>query len=119
MTKRFLSMILALAMVLSLMPVVVLAEGAQEVTASPKAGTHAVAAHSAQCTAHCGGDATWTAWDGDVSKLAAGGHYYLTANTTLTGEVTVNADLHLCLNGLPSFCFKRQKLCSWGQLFPL
>ena len=96
MAKRIMAMLLTLAMVLSLMPAVVLAE---EATASPAAGSHTGTGHTAECDAHCGGSATWTAWDGDAAKLAAGGHYYLTANTTLTKEVEVQKDLHLCLNG--------------------
>ena len=96
MTKRILAMVLALIMVLSLMPVVV---GAETVTASPKAGAHTVAGHSAECADHCAASVTWTAWDGDRAKLVAGGHYYLTKDTTLTAEVEVAADLHLCLNG--------------------
>ena len=96
MTKRILALVLALIMVLSLMPVVV---GAETVTASPKAGTHTVAGHSAECADHCAASVTWTAWDGDRTKLVAGGHYYLTKDTVLTGEVEVAADLHLCLNG--------------------
>ena len=99
MAKRIMAMMLALAMVLSLAPTVVLADGEQEVTRSPKAGSHTVAGHSDECSAHCGNGVSWTAWDGDVTKLAAGGHYYLTADTTLTKDVEVAADLHLCLNG--------------------
>lgn len=99
MAKRIFAMMLVLAMVLSLLPSVVVAEGAQEITASPKAGSHTAAGHADECSKHCNSSVSWTAWDGDAAKLAAGGHYYLTANTTLTQEVTVNADLHLCLNG--------------------
>lgn len=96
MTKRILAMALVLVMVLSMVPV---AAGAETVAASPKAGTHTVAGHSAECADHCAENVTWTAWDGDRAKLAAGGHYYLTENVTLTAEVEVAADLHLCLNG--------------------
>jgi len=96
MSKRIFAMVMALAMVLSLVPVSV---AAGTVTASPKAGTHVAAGHSDECAEHCGSNAAWTAWDGDRTKLAAGGHYYLTADITLSGEVEVSKDLHLCLNG--------------------
>ena len=93
MKKRILAMALALAMVLSLVPVVATAEPAA-VTASPKAGTHTDAGHSDDCGLTSG----WTAWD-KADSLPTSGQYYLTKDVTLTGETQISGDLTLCLNG--------------------
>ena len=50
----------------------------------------------------------WTAWDGDVTKLQAGGYYFLENDATLTETVVLGSadttpkkpvELYLCLNG--------------------
>lgn len=93
MTKRVLAMVLALVLVLSMVPAVVLAEDTQ-ITKSPKAGSHADAGHSDDCGVTSG----WQAWE-KADSLPASGNWYLTKDVTLTAEHTVTGSLNLCLNG--------------------
>lgn len=93
MSKKILSIVLVLAMVLSFVPAYAVA-AEEEVTASPKAGTHTNAAHKCE---EC--DSTdWTPWTSG-STLPTEGHYVLMDDITLTGEITMTGDLHICLNG--------------------
>ena len=91
MMKRLLAGLLALALVLSFVPVVVSAEP-ETVTRTDKAGTH-TADHTCE---ECG--AVFTEWTSNNS-LPGAGHYYLTKDVTLTKEISVTGELHLCLNG--------------------
>jgi len=93
MTKRILAMVLVLAMVLSLVPAVVLAEGT-EVVASPKAETHTDAGHSDDCGLTSG----WQEWT-DGTTLPTAGQYVLKTDVNLTGDILMTGDLTLCLNG--------------------
>ena len=93
MTKRILAMLLVLALVLSMVPMVVLAEGA-EVTKSPKAGTHTDAGHAGDCGVTSG----WQAWESDNS-LPTAGNWYLTKDIHITTGDNTTGDLNLCLNG--------------------
>ena len=93
MTKRLIAFVIVLALVASFVPVfAVAADGA--VKASPKAGTHTNAAHKCE---ECGSTA-WETWS-DGSTLPTEGHYVLTNNIKLTGQITMTGDLHICLNG--------------------
>lgn len=92
MRRRILSFVLVLAMVLSFAPVFAVA-AEEEVKASPKAGTHTTAHKCEEC------DSTaWTPWTSG-SELPTEGHYVLMNNITLSGEITMTGDLHICLNG--------------------
>lgn len=93
MTKRILAMVLAVTLVFSLLPAVVLAEDTA-VTASPKAGTHTGAGHSDDCGVTTG----WQAWE-KADSLPTSGSWYLAQNVTLTAEHTITGSLDLCLNG--------------------
>ena len=93
MKRRILAIVLALALTLSMVPAVVLAEG-QEVTRSPKAGTHTDAGHSDDCGVTTG----WQAWE-KADSLPPSGNWYLTKDVTLTAEHTITGSLNLCLNG--------------------
>ncbi len=73
-TKRLLSVILSLAMAVSLLPMVSFAAG------------------------HSHGGVTFDAWSSS-SSLPASGNYYLTKNVTLNGEWSVSGTVNLCLNG--------------------
>ena len=94
MTKKILAAILTFALVLSMMPATVLAEGASNVTASPYANTHSDAGHSDDCGVTDG----WLPWD-KTDSLPTKGKYYLTDNVELSGEQYLMEDLTLCLNG--------------------
>ncbi len=90
MKKRILAFVMVLAMVLSLLPLGVVAE---EQTV-PEAHTDA---HD--CTA-CDGAVTWTAWDKKNEFPTTPGHYYLTVNVDLTGWRTIGSgEYTVCLNG--------------------
>lgn len=90
MTKRILALAMVLVMVLSLLPLGVVAE---EQTV-PEAHTDA---HD--CTA-CDGAVTWTAWDKKNEFPTTPGHYYLTVNVDLTGWRTIGSgEYTVCLNG--------------------
>ena len=96
MIKRMLAMVLVLAMVLSLMPTVVLAEGT-EVVKSPRSGQHTDAGHADDCGLTSG----WQAWGDDPGEtgLPTSGNWYLTKDIHVTGGVNTTGDLNLCLNG--------------------
>lgn len=93
MKKRLLSMLLVLAMVLSMVPVSVSAADVH----TP--GTHNAAGKCQKCNK----TVTWTAWGDDAAEktsLPTTGHYYLTDNVDMrSGTRTVASDLCLCLNG--------------------
>ena len=94
MTKRILSLVLVLAMLVSVLPVSgVYAEGAQ--TAHNHSDAHAC---SAQCTA---GTITWIAWNKADSLPADSGHYYLMTDVQLTNtqDTAAGKDITICLNG--------------------
>lgn len=80
--KRFLSALLALVMVLSMLPLAVSA-----------AGEHS---DSHKCE-KCNKTVTWTAWT-STTTLPTSGHYYLTGDVTVSAQ-TVASNLCLCLNG--------------------
>lgn len=92
MTKRIFAMLLAVAMALSMAPMVALAQ--EQVTASPKAGSHTADGHSDDCGMTDG----WQPWE-KADSLPTGGKYYLTSNVTVSGELYLMQDLTLCLNG--------------------
>ncbi len=93
MKKRLLSVLLVLAMVLSMVPVSVSAADVH----TP--GTHNAAGKCQKCDK----TVTWTAWGGTAAEktsLPTTGHYYLTDNVDMrSGTRTVASDLCLCLNG--------------------
>ena len=96
MAKRILAMLLVVAMVLSVLPVGVLAEGE---------GQQALTAHddSKHKCEHCDTTTTWTAWGDDAAektKLPTSGHYYLVSDIDLQAQTSVGSGhLVLCLNG--------------------
>ena len=96
MTKRILAMVLVLAMVLSLLPSVVLAEGAQ-VVRTLHAGQHTDAGHADDCGVTSG----WNAWGDDPEEtgLPTSGNWYLTKDVHITGGANTTGNLNLCLNG--------------------
>ena len=109
MLKRSFAMLLAIVLVLSLLPLNVIAEStAQKNTAytEPLAQHNHAASGDAHICEHCvaagktGSDAvpTWTALTG-TSLPTTSGHYYLTGNVTVTNKDLTNADVVLCLNG--------------------
>lgn len=88
MKRRLLSVLLVLAMVLSMVPVAVSAEGTHV------KGTHESNNHACK---KCGASAVWEAWPHD-DRLPTSGHYYLTADVT-TAQTVTTGNLCLCLNG--------------------
>ena len=87
MKKRLLSVLLVLAMVLSMVPVTVTA-----------ADVHVKGTHSASHTCQkCGASAVWQEWPHD-DRLPTAGHYYLTKDVT-TAQTVTTGNLCLCLNG--------------------
>jgi len=99
MTKRILSFVVVLALVLSVLPVHMVASAEQAVAAHGHSDAH-------QCSEQCsGGTDTWTPWgvtNGTADTLpTASGHYYLEGNITLSDRITVAAglDITICLNG--------------------
>ena len=93
MKRRLLSVLLVLALVLSMVPVTVSAEGVH----TP--GTHDA---NSKCE-KCSKTVTWTAWGDDPAEktsLPTTGHYYLVDHVDMSkGTRTVASDLCLCLNG--------------------
>ena len=83
--KRIFAMLLALVMVLSLVPVIALAE---------PANVHTSAGHGDVCSSI----ENWQPWEKDNS-LPASGNWYLTADVTVKAEVAISGTLNLCLNG--------------------
>lgn len=94
MLKRSIAWVLVLALVLSVMPLGVLAEGEKAI---PEAHSHSAAQHDCE---HCDGAVTWTAWE-KTDSLPTAGHYYLTADVKPTAQtkLTGTSELVLCLNG--------------------
>lgn len=92
--KKVLSVLLALAMVLSMVPVSVTAVGTVE--ASAYAGTHTTTGHTCD---ECGAT-EWQPWP-TSGELPTEGHYYLTQNVehTKMPQIPAGKELHLCLNG--------------------
>ena len=98
MTKRILSFVIVLAMLVSVLPV-------QMVGAEQTVATHGHSdAHkcSEQCT---GGTITWTPWgvtNGSADTFpTTSGHYYLECDLTLTArnDIPAGQDVTVCLNG--------------------
>ena len=98
MTKRILAFVIVLAMVLSVLPV-------QMVAAEQTVPTHGHSdAH--QCSSHCpGGTITWKPWgitNGSKTTFPTeSGHYYLECDVTLAARADIPAgkDITICLNG--------------------
>ena len=92
MIKRTLALVLALVMVLSLLPIGVIAE----------AGEYApLAAHTDEghICEQCETAAAWTVWDG-TEAMTDGGHYVLGDSVTLSAPVALTEGTYtLCLNG--------------------
>jgi len=94
MTKRILALLLVLAMVITCLPLAVVAEENQG--SQPVVTAHTDAAHKCE---HCEQALAWTAWDG-TTVLTDGGHYVLTADTMLAAPVELTAGSYvICLNG--------------------
>lgn len=95
MIKRLTAWVLALALVLSVVPVGVLAEGE---TVVPAAHSHSATQHNCE---HCEDTITWTAWEKTDSLPTTSGHYYLTADVLPTAQtkLTGTVDVTICLNG--------------------
>lgn len=74
--RKYISLLLALCMVMSLLPAAALAAGADD-----DHGEHS----------------GWTALSGSISSLS--GNCYLTGNVTVSKEIQTSGDLTLCLNG--------------------
>lgn len=92
MMKRTLALLLVLVMVLSVLPVGVIAEGGEY---APLA-EHTDEGHICE---HCENTAQWTAWDG-TETMTDGGHYVLGDDVTLSAPVALSAGTYvLCLNG--------------------
>ena len=92
MMKRTLALLLVLVMVLSLLPVGVLAEAGEY---APLA-EHTNEGHICE---QCETTAEWTVWDG-TTAMTDGGHYVLEAGVTLSAPVALSAGTYtLCLNG--------------------
>ena len=91
MTKKLLSVLLALVMALCFMPTLAFAEDAHIHCVC--GGEHSVADH----TTHT--DVTWTGVS-DLSEIAAAGNYYLKNDMTLSDTWTCSIDgVNLCLGG--------------------
>jgi len=95
MVKRMIAWVLSLALVLSVLPIGILAE--DEIVV-PDPHSHSAAQHNCE---HCEDSITWTAWDKTDSLPSTTGHYYLTADVTPTAQtkVTGTNDVVICLNG--------------------
>lgn len=74
--RKYISLLLALCMVMSLLPATALAAGADD-----DHGEHS----------------GWTALSGSISSLS--GNCYLTGNVTASGEIRISGNVTLCLNG--------------------
>lgn len=103
MTKRLFAWVLVLAMILTAMPMGVLAEGEKAI---PAAHSHSADQH--KC-AHCDQVVTWEAWgdtNAEKSSVPKGTanttkHYYLVSDVKTTGKADMaeKSDIVLCLNG--------------------
>ncbi len=97
--KRMIAWVLVLSLVLSVMPVGVLAEGTQT---PPALHSHSGQQHDCE---HCDTTVVWEAWgDTEAEKEALptdGKHYYLVSDVTVTARTTIKntVDQVLCLNG--------------------
>ena len=92
MTKRVLALFLVLIMVLSLLPVGVIAEAGEY---APLA-KHTDEGHICE---QCKTAVQWTVWDG-TTAMTDGGHYVLETGVTLSAPVALSAGTYtLCLNG--------------------
>ena len=111
MVKRILSMLLAVALVIGVLPLDVFAEGtAQKHTKYETLAEHDSSKHVCE---HCvAADETitaapsWIAWGDDSTEKnlpTAAGHYYLTRNMDVQ-KVDLTADVVLCLNGKTVTC---------------
>ena len=88
MKRRLLSVLLVMAMVLSMVPATVTAADVHV------KGTHAANAVCQKCKAA----KTWTAWT-STTTLPTAGHYYLTGDVTVSDQTKNTDNLCLCLNG--------------------
>lgn len=93
--KKLIAWALVLAMILSVMPVSVLAEGEKAI---PVAHSHSASQHKCE---HCGESVTWTAWSRADSLPTDAGHYYLTTDVKISAQskLTGTTDQVMCLNG--------------------
>lgn len=94
--KKLLSVCLALALCLSLLPTMALADDTHS--------DHAVCVSEGNCTnsdhADSHGTVTWKAWADTGSLPASAGSYYLTADVTISATWEVpTGETQLCLNG--------------------
>ena len=93
MGKRMLSLCMALALCLGLLPATALAAGEH---------SHPVCGGAGSCTDldHEHSTVTWTEWSDNDAMPTSVGNYYLTANVTLSSTWTVpTGETQLCLNG--------------------
>ena len=118
MKKRIFSVVLALALVLSLLPVHTIAIGEEAaatvleqetvtelLTEETAPAVQVQAGHSdhgvcgsAGCVDHS--DLTWTAWESGTSLPNTAGNYYLTGPVTIASQIAVTGvEVNLCLNG--------------------
>ena len=90
MMKRLIAWALTLALVLSAVPMTIAAE--------PAAHSHSAAQHDCE---HCDASVTWTKWTSTTTLPNTTGHYYLSADVTLSDRTLVAAgqNVVLCLNG--------------------
>lgn len=95
MRKRWMAIILVIAMVASYLPVGVSAEEAQVRHPHNEAGYTGHVCQADLC------HAAWTAWSSTTTLPTANGHYYLTGNVTVNGrqDIPAGADVTICLNG--------------------
>ena len=99
MTKRILSFVIVLAMVLSVLPVHMVASAEPAVAVHGHSDAH-------KCSEQCaGGTIVWTPWgvtNGTADTFpTTSGHYYLECDLTLTArnDVPAGQDVTVCLNG--------------------
>lgn len=99
MLKRMTAWVLVIALLASVMPMSIAAEGEPTY---PAPNSHSAEQHNCE---HCDGEITWEAWgDTDTEKKTlptASGHYYLVSDIEKTAktEMAATADIVLCLNG--------------------
>lgn len=96
MKRRLTAILLALAMVATCLPMVILA--AESEVHHP----HNEASYTGHtCQAYQCEGAAWTAWSSTTSLPTANGHYYLTGNVSVGGrqDIPAGADVTICLNG--------------------
>lgn len=99
MTKRVLSIVLVLTMLISVLPI------PAAVSAEPAGQTKHTHTDAHACSEQCSGNVTWQAWGvtgGNATSLpTASGHYYLECDITLSAwvELAAGLDITICLNG--------------------